>query len=496
VKANWIVALIVGVIFTALLFAGGVIPYRSETLAQRAVQGTDSPQLAAACSGASDTRSAIAVANNAGHFQVSAAACHVNSNIVISSSVTFQPGAYFLPASGVLITFTGTINAQKAKICDLSLGGHCDFRKAQVSTTYPEWVGVIAGDDSFDSAKARTNGPLITDLIIYGSYRLEFSSPGIYSTTCHVMTVPHEYYGLGQSFAAGSATVVNGIVGSGCPATDHAHLGSDISATAKYVFQPAPGGRINNNASQFNHISIGVSDPATTIPVGVLWSTTAINNWAVNFNDCAMTGLYGLHFAWANGNSVHACTLAGTAGAIAETIPVRGGVTVQKVWVSDTALLQTGSPRSGSCVYQRNPYDSQALWQTNFADVTIENCYDGVTLAAMPALMTGIHMERILHRMAVETGRSLWTFPTAAGGNSVNTLLTQLSCLSSAQTSGSTFYIAAGTCEVMVSSGKGAPNNAQYAGQGSLWLRQDGGPGTSLYVKESNGTSNTGWAGK
>lgn len=42
---------------------------------------------------------------------------------------------------------------------------------------------------------------------------------------------------------------------------------------------------------------------------------------------------------------------------------------------------------------------------------------------------------------------------------------------------------------------KGDPENVIAAQVGSIYLRQDGGAGTTLYVKES-GTGNTGWVAK
>jgi len=41
----------------------------------------------------------------------------------------------------------------------------------------------------------------------------------------------------------------------------------------------------------------------------------------------------------------------------------------------------------------------------------------------------------------------------------------------------------------------GTPENAQIAGVGSICMRENGGAGTSFYVKES-GTGTTGWVGK
>lgn len=46
-----------------------------------------------------------------------------------------------------------------------------------------------------------------------------------------------------------------------------------------------------------------------------------------------------------------------------------------------------------------------------------------------------------------------------------------------------------------ITAGSGTPEGAVTAPVGSLFLRSDGGAGTSLYVKES-GTGNTGWAAK
>lgn len=48
---------------------------------------------------------------------------------------------------------------------------------------------------------------------------------------------------------------------------------------------------------------------------------------------------------------------------------------------------------------------------------------------------------------------------------------------------------------VLIQSGTGSPEGVLTARQGSLYLRMDGGAGTSMYVKES-GTGNTGWTAK
>jgi hypothetical protein len=46
-----------------------------------------------------------------------------------------------------------------------------------------------------------------------------------------------------------------------------------------------------------------------------------------------------------------------------------------------------------------------------------------------------------------------------------------------------------------VRAGAGSPEGAVAAPVGTVWLREDGGAGTTLYVKET-GTGDTGWAAK
>lgn len=45
----------------------------------------------------------------------------------------------------------------------------------------------------------------------------------------------------------------------------------------------------------------------------------------------------------------------------------------------------------------------------------------------------------------------------------------------------------------LIYTGRGSPENKVAAAVGSIYLREDGGLVTTLYVKESGGASNTGW---
>lgn len=53
-----------------------------------------------------------------------------------------------------------------------------------------------------------------------------------------------------------------------------------------------------------------------------------------------------------------------------------------------------------------------------------------------------------------------------------------------------------GPLNPLISSGAGSPEGVVNASVGSLYLRTDGGAGTTLYVKESSVSTNTGWIGK
>lgn len=45
-------------------------------------------------------------------------------------------------------------------------------------------------------------------------------------------------------------------------------------------------------------------------------------------------------------------------------------------------------------------------------------------------------------------------------------------------------------------SGNGSPLGKIPAAQGAIYLRRDGGAGTTLYVKETGGTGTSGWVAK
>jgi hypothetical protein len=56
-------------------------------------------------------------------------------------------------------------------------------------------------------------------------------------------------------------------------------------------------------------------------------------------------------------------------------------------------------------------------------------------------------------------------------------------------------YVAVDGSTAQIHAGVGTPEGSVTAPIGSIFMREDGGAGTSFYVKQS-GTGNTGWVGK
>lgn len=461
---------------------------------------TLTPQIFGALgNGSTNDRAAFAAADAAaatlGPIYVAGGTFAIASSISLSHSYNFAAGGKLKPANGVVIAFTGPVDAGMYQICDLSAGGICDFTAAKIAATFPEWLGVVGGDASFSSGNATVNGPLIDSLLQYGSFEIDWRAPGIYSTLCHQISYPHKHEGAGVDFTPGATGIINGIVGSGCLATDHVHLGTDISATAKYVFQSGPIIAGHRGPTYFNNISVGVSDPTTTIPVGVLWSTIASNQWQVNFSNCGLTGLYGLHFAWANGNKVDNCNINGRLGAVAETLPT-SSTNVQKVWIDKSLLAQT-QQASGTCFFQDDEgFGVHGLAGNSLTNSSIEGCFNGFILDSESQEMNNLYQERFSGTVASEcsTCASYWEYPSFGSGVTGTDLVGELSTRSSVVFGAPQTFFASGA-NVQILSGTGDPEGARVASPGSIFLRQGGSTSTSFYVKET-GTGNTGWVAK
>lgn len=235
----------------------------------------------AACNGSSDDSGAFTSANAIGPFSVpvSTAGCVINANITLTAAAIFPPNAFVRPGNGFTITFTGPVSAGAYKICDTSLGGHCDFTNAS-TTAQVEWWNVVGGDTAYNATNAAANGPLIQEAVNYAPPILNFHKPGLYSTTCLTLTGTRGLIidGLGQSGATTGetegATGRNGIVGNGCAWPDAANMKSTV----------APTGNTHSNTtidglSSMNDVQIGDTISGAGIPTG---DTISAINWPAN----------------------------------------------------------------------------------------------------------------------------------------------------------------------------------------------------------------------
>jgi Pectate lyase superfamily protein len=99
------------------------------------------------------------------------------------------------------------------------------------------------------------------------------------------------------------------------------------------------------------------------------------------------------------------------------------------------------------------------------------------------------------------TGAQAVTWPLKDGSGvnqNVNRIQMNTSTLNLHGTAGNEPFLGffpSTTASAYIGAGVGTPEGAVAAPVGSLWLRTDGGAGTSLYVKQT-GTGNTGWVGK
>lgn len=94
-----------------------------------------------------DTRAAIAAADTAGPFVFYKGTYKVSSNITIANAVEFKPGAKLSIDTGVVVTFSGTINAPHST---LFTGLGTVVFGADVAEAYPEWFGALGKSSGID----------------------------------------------------------------------------------------------------------------------------------------------------------------------------------------------------------------------------------------------------------------------------------------------------------------------------------------------------------
>lgn len=92
--------------------------------------------------GATDDRSAIVLADTDGPIIFTSGTYSVQSNITISNTMTFYPGAKLKPVTGANITIRGAINAGDYQIFDISAGGTITI-ETEPRFAKTIWFGVV-----------------------------------------------------------------------------------------------------------------------------------------------------------------------------------------------------------------------------------------------------------------------------------------------------------------------------------------------------------------
>jgi|GEM_PF-4101643 len=212
--------------------------------------------------------------------------------------------------NGHVVTMPSYLEAPRLKWIDISSGGHVDCRKALKCDV--EWWGAVTAA-AFNSTLATANTLPIDEAIAYGAEIIAFQSSGIYSTTGHIVGGERA-----RTFTGRGRDATTGIIGSGI---DYAHKGEvtgDAISQKKFVFQ---NGANNDYWTYFQSLTIQADDVTATVAVGVMQSTTVpATQWCFNFDDCRLKGYVGIHWGWANLNTVKNCDIFGYYAAESQVI--------------------------------------------------------------------------------------------------------------------------------------------------------------------------------
>lgn len=120
--------------------------------------------------GATDDRAKLVAADAFGHFRVPAGRYYVGSNLTLSSSVEFDPGAIIVVPDGVSVTFNGVVIAGVYQIFDWPAGssktGLVNLDRAKTFYGFAEWWGAQAtlAVDSYAAISAAIKALLAVQL--------------------------------------------------------------------------------------------------------------------------------------------------------------------------------------------------------------------------------------------------------------------------------------------------------------------------------------------
>jgi hypothetical protein len=192
---------------------------------------------------------------------------------------------------------------------------------------------------------------------------------------------------------------------------------------------------------------------------------------------------------------ISALTAASTPLAGTEVLPIVQSGTTKKVAVSDLTIGRAVSASSITATTSSVPAGSFIrdldVGVVGDAGQTVQlGARNGATAVAGADIIGILESGAVTGRLGIRTltGGSMTQKVTVASGGDATVNLGDLVI----DTSGKGIKLPGG---ITWTSGAGSPEGVVTAPIGSLYSRSDGGPLTSLYVKQS-GSGNTGWVGK
>lgn len=346
------------------------------------------------CAGASTTNDRAAIVSAVGYgFGVtfSAGACLVGSNLTVSVPAVFS-GGKIKPSNGVTVTFTGPTVLPASQVCDVSLGGHCDFT-ALATPSYPENFGCVADGTT-------NNITCLQETFAHSTANLYLSAAGIYHWTGGLVLTTAR--GLDIWGANVGALTTGFKCGTGAPWAYLVDEPSDAYLSTKnFCFQNGLAGA--GYAVNFHNVDMDSDDRANvmTFLMGASISATCPGHtgspclaWNFNFYDGGDIG--GMFQQWANENTFSGINFLGPNALVrGANIEIGTQATVQNQTFLGGAVL--GNQASGSwLLYEYNDTGvGNIVGATTFNGTAFQNGWYGIHEAGINYSYIGVRPERI-----------------------------------------------------------------------------------------------------
>lgn len=313
----------------------------------------------------------------------------IGTNLNITKSVVFSEGGIIKPASGITVTFKGTVSGGAYKIVDTSASGICDFTDAS-GHSYPEWFGAVA---DWNGSTGTDNTTAMQNAWVYGTNDLFYSSKARYyiATGLTLTTNRQQNHrgAFGGSFTAGI------IFGTGLNFAYKADQPADpYTSTLKYGVQNGVAG--SGYPVYFYDMDFDVVDQTTTIAFGMLAATSAALAYNFQFRGGAMRGYAGLHQQWANLNLYTFESFFGYQAALLRSIPSAFGTdaVVQKQTFDTCGFFGTRQS-TNYLIYEVNNGSSNVLNSNVFIDPAMEFSGYGLKTEGANYVYITPHIERL-----------------------------------------------------------------------------------------------------